>query len=290
MSWEAVRTRLDPEKYELFHFDIPADVQKLASDAPKLDAAFICMHGRGGEDGNVQGMLELLKLPYQGSGVLASALAMNKKISKELYLRAGLCLPQCTALARGDELDLDRFSPWRPLMVKPVHEGSSMGMSRVERMEDLAPAVETAFRYDREVLVEEYVSGTEVTGAVVGLDDLRALPLVEIVPKNSHAFFDFAAKYDAAETDEICPARVSGQVAEAAQQAAVAAHRALGCRGYSRTDMIVSGERVYVLETNTIPGMTVNSLLPKAAAAAGIAFPRLLDMLIEMAMNAAGRR
>jgi D-alanine-D-alanine ligase len=160
-----------------------------------------------------------------------------------------------------------------------------VGLSLVRDSTEIERALERAFYYDREVIVEEYIKGIEVTCGVIGLDDLQVLPLVEIVPKEGHDFFDLQAKYDAAATDEICPARLPAELTFKVQQAALTAHRVLNCRGYSRTDMIISDGVVYVLETNTIPGMTENSLLPKAAKAAGIEFSRLLDVLIDLAMK-----
>ena len=286
MSWEAVRENLDPSRYEIFDYDLKTDLPQLVSDAALLDVALICMHGRGGEDGAVQGLLDLLKLPYQGSGVLGSATAMNKRLSKELYLRAGLTLPKSIVLNRASPIELEAFRDLIPCMVKPAHEGSSGGMSKVEQLESLPEAIADAFKYDEEILVEEFIAGIEVTGAVIGLDELQSLPLIEIVPKGEHIFFDYTAKYDASQTDEICPARISPELTEKAQKAAITAHRALGLRGYSRTDMIIRNGEILVLETNTIPGMTKNSLLPKAASQAGIEFSCLLDLLIEMAFQA----
>ena len=285
-SWKAVRSNLDASKYELFDYDLKTDLHRLVNDSPKLDAAFICMHGRGGEDGTIQGLLELLKLPYQGSGVLASAVGMNKRMTKEVYERAGLTMPRSRVLVKGASTDLRELESWAPCMVKPVHEGSSIGMSLVARPEELEAAIQNGFQYDREVILEEYVAGVEVTGAVLGLEELRPLPLIEIVPLKGHAFFEYSAKYDPAETDEICPARISPELTRAAQQIALTAHRVLGCRGYSRTDMIIRNGEIFVLETNTIPGMTNASLFPKAAREAGIEYPQLLDLLIQMAFTA----
>ncbi len=286
MSWESVKGNLDPNRYELFDYDMKTDLKRLVEDAEFLDAAFICMHGRGGEDGAIQGLLELLKLPYQGSDVLGSATAMNKRLSKELYSRAGLSLPRWRALNRTSPVEMGALRDLIPCMVKPSHEGSSMGMSKVEQLDDLPKAIEDAFVYDDEILVEEYIAGIEVTGAVIGLHDLQALPLIEIVPKGNHIFFDYTAKYDATQTDEICPARISPELTEQAQRVAVRAHRALGLRGYSRTDMIIRDGEVLALETNTIPGMTKTSLLPQAASKAGMEFSYLLDLLIELAFQA----
>jgi len=285
MGWKFIRAHLDPGRYELFDYDTRSDLERLVADAPELDAAFICLHGRGGEDGSIQGLLELLKIPYQGSGVMASAVAMNKCMSKKMYASVGLMIPRWTALVKGQSIEVDVLKEDVPCMVKPVHEGSSVGLSLVRDSTEIERALERAFYYDRKVIVEEYVKGIEVTCGVIGLDELQTLPLVEIVPREGHEFFDLQAKYDPAATDEICPARLPAELVFKAQQAALVAHRALNCRGYSRTDMIISDGVVYVLETNTIPGMTENSLLPKAAKAAGIEFPQLLDLLINLALQ-----
>ena len=170
-------------------------------------------------------------------------------------------------------------------MVKPEHEGSSIGLSIVGEASELKSALELAGKYDRLVLVEKYLEGTEITGAVLGNINPEPLPLVEIIPGDQYGFFNYEAKYKPGATEEICPARLSEAVTHKAQEYAVRAHQALRCRGYSRTDMIVSDDEVYVLETNTIPGMTATSLYPQAAAAAGISFSELLDRLIELALE-----
>jgi len=164
-----------------------------------------------------------------------------------------------------------------------VHEGSSIGVTKAESVEKLAAGLKAAFTYDHRVLVEQFVQGIEVTGGVLGNNELTALPLVEIIPGAHYDFFDYEAKYQPGASTEICPARLPDHLTQKAQAAALAAHRALQCRGYSRTDMIVSGEEVYVLETNTIPGMTATSLFPQAARAMGLSFSQLLDRLIELA-------
>jgi D-alanine-D-alanine ligase len=285
MGWKFIRAHLDPGRYELFDYDPSTDLERLVADAPRLDAAFICLHGRGGEDGSIQGLLELLKIPYQGSGIMASAVAINKRMSKKVFGWAGLTVPSWMALTKDQPIDLEALRKNVPCMIKPVHEGSSVGMSLVRDPDDIEQALQQAFRYDCEALIEEYVKGVEVTGCVIGLKELQVLPLVEIIPGQGHDFFDLHAKYYAAATDEICPARLPVELALKAQQAALTAHRALNCRGYSRTDMIIREDIVYVLETNTIPGMTATSLLPKAAKAAGMGYSQLLDVLIDLALQ-----
>ena len=286
-GWNVVKKHFDPDRFELEHFDLKTDLGVLMTRAPGLDAAFICLHGRGGEDGVLQGFLEQVGLPYQGSGVLASALAMNKQLSKLLFRQAGLHVAADVVVTRSDRVDPD-FVGERlgyPLMVKPLREGSSIGMTLVRDASVLAQALEEAFSYDSHVLIEEYLDGVEITGAVLGNSRIRTLPLVEIIPGRSHEFFDLKAKYTPGATEEICPARVDESITRRAREAALKAHEALGCRGYSRVDMFVCGDDVKVLEVNTIPGMTETSLFPQAALAAGISFSNLLETLVDLALG-----
>jgi D-alanine-D-alanine ligase len=286
-SGEQVYQALDKDKYDIRRYDPRDDLVRLVRDAPGLDIALVIMHGRGGEDGTLQGLLDLLELPYQGSGVLASAMAMNKELSKELYRQAGLKVSRALVLSRKETPDLkaiaDRLG--LPVVIKPVHEGSSIGIAKAGTLEKLASGLEAAFGHDYRVLVEEFLEGVEVTGGVLGNAELTALPLVEIIPSEHYDFFDYEAKYKAGASTEICPARLDEATTRKAQEIALTAHRALRCRGYSRTDMIVQGEDIYVLETNTIPGMTATSLFPQAARAYGLEFPQLLDRLVELALE-----
>ncbi|MEJ5358073.1 MAG: D-alanine--D-alanine ligase [Desulfobacterales bacterium] len=286
-SGRQVLAALDPSRYEVTWYDPRTDLPRLVQDAPKIDAALILLHGPFGEDGTIQGMLDLLGVPYQGSGVLGSAVAMNKIAAKRLYREAGIPVPDDIVLKRSDPLDAGAVIArlGMPLVVKPVTGGSSVGVSVVRRREDLSRALSAAFAHDREVMLECFIEGLEITGAVIGNDELEALPLIEIVPGGGYEFFDYEAKYTAGATEEICPARIDPELASEGMRLAVAAHRALFCRGYSRTDMILRGREIFVLETNTIPGMTATSLLPRAAAAAGIDFGRLLDRLIELSLE-----
>jgi D-alanine-D-alanine ligase len=173
-----------------------------------------------------------------------------------------------------------------PCVVKPASEGSSIGVTIVREQEQLEPALDLAFQYGREALAERFISGIEITGPVLGNDDPQMLPLIEIVP--SREFYDYEAKYTPGATEEIVPARIPEAQAVRARELTLAAHRALGCRGMSRVDMIVASDEVYVLELQTIPGLTDTSLLPRAAEAAGISFPRLVDRLIELALEERG--
>ena len=252
-----------------------------------MDVAFILLHGLYGEDGTIQGFLDLLGLPYQGSGVLGSAVAMDKNLAKTLYKESGLPVPDWE-MAVPEDIEkpgrlLDKLS--LPLIIKPVRQGSSLGMSIAHNKTELAAGIKTAFDFDKEVMVEQYVKGREITVGVLGNAKLTPLPLVEIIPGDEFTFFDYTAKYRAGASIEICPADLPDALTAKAQQYAVTAHQALKLRGYSRTDMMIKGDDLLLLETNTIPGMTPTSLLPQAAAAAGLSFAALLDRLIELALE-----
>jgi D-alanine-D-alanine ligase len=286
-SGAEVRKALDPNRYETTIYDLKDSLPRLVSDAPKIDVALIILHGRYGEDGTVQGLLELLGIPYQGSGVLGSALAMNKRLTKALYRQAGLPVAPDRVIRRGDDRALDSLADklgW-PIVVKPNTEGSSIGIRIAKNSEELSKYIEQAFALDNEILLEEYIKGREITGGVLGNETLQALPIIEIIPAKQYEFFDYEAKYKEKASEEICPADLPESTTRLAQEYALSAHKVLGLRGYSRTDMIVRGEEIILLETNTIPGMTATSLLPQAAQAAGLTFGALLDRLIEMALE-----
>jgi len=286
-SGNQVFEALDKEKYEIIRYDPQTDIARLVADASKIDVALIILHGLYGEDGTVQGLLDLLNIPYQGSGVLGSAIAMNKIISKQLFEKHALPIPEYIIAKKGDTIDpaYCQKQIGLPMVVKPAEGGSSVGMSIVKTEDTLKSALKKAFEYDETVLVESYIKGIEITGGVVGNKDLQALPIIEIIPDEKHDFFDYEAKYTAGITREICPARIDDSLTVQAQTYAKKAHQALSCEGYSRTDMILKDNDIYVLETNTIPGMTPTSLLPQAAHAAGLDFGQLLDRLIELGIE-----
>jgi D-alanine-D-alanine ligase len=286
-SGNQVYEALDHNKYDIIRYDPKSDLPQLVADASKIDAALIILHGPFGEDGTVQGLLDLLDIPYQGSGVLGSALGMNKLASKYLYEKSGLLVPSYLVIGHNDALDTNECARrlGLPLVVKPVGSGSSVGISIVKSEKLLKEAVDKAFVQDAMVLIEAYIDGIELTGGVLGNHPVEALPIIEIVPSESFDFFDYEAKYTTGATNEICPARISDEMTRKAQEIAKTAHEALFCKGYSRTDMILKNQDIYVLETNTIPGMTATSLLPQAAGAAGISFSRLLDRLIELSLE-----
>ena len=264
--------------------------------ASKPDAVFIALHGRDGEDGTVQGLCELLGLPYTGPGVLASALAMDKLRAKTMYRAAGLPTAPWEVLVKAEHeqgtYDQSFFEGLLEKMggkcvVKPSREGSALGVHIVEDAAALAEAVAEAFTHDDELVVEKFVAGVEITVGVLGNEHPEVLPIIEIVPQDSSAFYDFDAKYSAGGASHIIPARLDDATTATCRDFAREAHFALGCTGVSRTDMIVSDKdgTPYLLETNTIPGMTATSLLPDAAARAGLEFGPLCRTLVELALK-----
>jgi D-alanine-D-alanine ligase len=286
-SGDAAFNALDRGKYEVRRFDPRDELDALLQNAEHIDLVLLLLHGHKGEDGCIQGFLDLLGLRYVGSGVLASALAMNKPLSKGLFRSAGLTVPREMVCARGEDMDLhELFSALgRPAVIKPIAEGSSIGLKICSTEEEAGQTIRDILATGQGVLAEEYVRGTEVTCPVLGTRNPEALPVIEIIPREEHQFFNYTAKYVPGASDEICPARLPSDVYAKVQQCAVQAHRVLGCRHLSRTDMIVGDGDIYVLETNTIPGMTENSLFPLSAKTAGISFPMLMDRLIELALE-----
>jgi D-alanine-D-alanine ligase len=261
-SGRAVAKALESLPHAVETFDPATDLAALVRRAKEFDVALVMLHGPGGEDGRLQGLLDLVGLPYQCAGVLGCALAMDKPRAKELFRAAGL-----------------------PVVIKPAREGSSFGISMVRAPEQLDPAITAAFKLDRVILAERLLEGRELTASVVGNRELAALPLIEIIPGGQSTFFDFTAKYTPGASQEICPAQVDPAVTRRVQELAMAAHRALGLKGYSRTDFILTGQGPFALETNTIPGMTETSLMPQAAAAAGMDFPTFIDKLLNLALE-----
>lgn len=260
----------------------------------KVDVVFIAMHGPYGEDGTIQGLLEILDLPYTGSGVEASAVSMNKIRSKEIYIHHRIPTPRYLVFEehewrkkKGKIIERVERRLGYPCVPKPPRLGSSVGIKIPTDRESFVEAVELVFRYDSGVLIEQFISGREITSPVLGnKPGLKpiALPLVEIVPRTS-TYFDYEAKYAPGGSDEITPAGLDEDMTKKAQRLGVKAHQALGCGGLSRTDMILDGDKLYVLETNTIPGLTEASLFPKAARAMGMSLSQLFSHLIEIALT-----
>ncbi|RNL18685.1 D-alanine--D-alanine ligase [Slackia faecicanis] len=263
------------------------DLKRLVEET--FDVAFLALHGKGGEDGTMQGFLETLGIPYTGSGILSNAIAINKGKSKELYESAGLRVAASVLVGRNDVLDdADRQeivdTCGIPCVVKPSTEGSSLGMTIVRDASDLQAALDTALAVDDEAMVEQFIDGIELTVGVMGSDDPTAFPVIQIL-SNDDEFYNYHAKYAAGGSTHICPAPISEEATDQAQGMAVAAHAVLGCKGISRTDIMLDEEgRCWVLETNTLPGMTDTSLIPDAARAVGMDFGDVCEKLIEMAL------
>jgi len=271
-SGNAVLAALTAQGYQAVGIDVGRDLpQRLAAE--KIETAFIALHGRFGEDGSVQGLLELMGIPYTGSGVLASALAINKVFSKVMFSSAGLAVAPYQVLRRGEE---PVISEPLPVVVKPSQEGSSVGVSIVREPGRMEAALAEAFRYDSEILVERFIDGREVQ---VGILEGRAMGAIEIVPKGE--FYDYEAKYTAGMAEHILPARLPAAVYADVLRQGERAHAALGCDCYSRVDFLVNdaGE-CYILEVNTLPGMTDLSLLPEIARGAGIEFADLVVRIL----------
>ena len=247
--------------------------------AEKFDRAFVILHGRYGEDGTIQGALELLGIPYTGSGVLASALAMDKWRTKLLWQAAGIPTPHYELLGAKGDFAAVAARLGLPLMVKPANEGSSIGMSKVRAAADLEEAYALAANYDRVVLAEQFIEGIELTAAVLGGE---ALPLIKL--ETPREFYDYEAKYLAEDTRYIIPCGLAADAERALQRQVLAAFDTLGCSGWGRIDLMLDAAgRPWFIEANTSPGMTDHSLVPMAARHAGLSFEDLVLRILELA-------
>jgi D-alanine-D-alanine ligase len=277
-SGTAVHKALLERGYDAVAIDMDRNLAQLLAKE-SVQVAFICLHGRYGEDGAVQGLLEVMGIPYTGSGVMASALAMNKIFAKRIFHASGLTVAPYRVVTHGEETDLETLGFPLPVVVKPSQEGSSVGVSIVRRAEELQPALEAAFAYDEEILVEQFIGGREIQ---VGILEEGAMGAIEIVPKKE--FYDYEAKYTPGMAEHILPAPLSPGLYNRVLKAGEDAHRALGCCGYSRVDFLVTEkEECYLLEVNTLPGMTALSLLPEIARGAGIGFEELVERILATA-------
>lgn len=275
-SGRAVHNALLGEGLDAVFLDIKDDLCKILSKKA-IDVAFIALHGRFGEDGTVQQMLENAGIPYTGSDVTASRLALDKIASKEIFIKNDIPVPDHIVFKKGglNIKDADRFG--YPVVIKPQYEGSSIGLSVVDRKELLKEALDKAFQYGDRIILEEYIKGRELT---VGILEDKALPVIEIVTRNN--VYDYEAKYKNADTRYLVPAPIDKDAQRRASGLAVSAHKTLGCAAFSRVDMIMDDSgKVFVLEVNTIPGMTERSLLPKAAEAIGLPFGGLCVKILE---------
>lgn len=282
LSGQEVVKNLDKKKYIVKPVVISKDGKGLDQifKTKNIDIVFIAMHGPQGEDGTIQGMLELSGLKYTGSGVLASAIGMDKITFRKIMLLEKIPIPKFVVVKRGENFKhIHKALKRTSYFVKPHDQGSSVGASIVRKQKDLGRALKLAHRFSKLALVDEYIKGIEVTCGVLGNDKPFALPLVEIVPKND--FFDYESKYSESGATEIVPARINKKLTVKIQNMAIKVFKAIGAKGFGRIDFILDkGKNPYVLEINTIPGLTPMSLLPKEAKAAGISYPALLASII----------
>jgi D-alanine-D-alanine ligase len=282
-SGAAVLAALRRRGIDAHGIDVGRDVlAELAAGG--FDRAFIALHGRGGEDGVIQGALETLGLPYTGSGVLASALGMDKRRTKMVWEAAGLPTPGYRLLAQAADLEATAATVGFPVMVKPVHEGSSIGMARADGLAELRRAWEAARAFDREVIAERWVTGEEYTAAILGRQVLPAIRLV-----TPRGFYDYQAKYHDEHTQYLCPCGLSADAESEIAALALAAFDAVGATGWGRVDLLRDPEgRSWLLEVNTVPGMTSHSLVPMAARTAGIPFDALCERILASALDTGG--
>ena len=252
--------------------DLPAQLRGVGAEV-----AFICLHGRYGEDGTVQGLLEMMQIPYTGSGVMSSSMVMDKVVTKQILLYHEISTPGFVAYRSGDDRS-DLFKRCRhfPLVVKPAREGSTIGISIAQDRTELEAGLEEALKHDDLVLIEDYIQGDEITVSILNNE---SLPIIQIVPKSG--FYDYESKYTPGHTEYLLPAPLEAVLYNRLQETSVAACKVLACRGAARVDFMVREREFFCLEVNTIPGMTATSLLPKAAAEAGISFNELVMQILE---------
>lgn len=280
---------LQEKGYQVETLDLGnGNIDQIKQSAP--DVVFIALHGQNGEDGTVQGYLELLGIPYTGSGVATSAICMDKILTKKLLGYDGLPTADyvviekngfCESGLRVDSL-MDNFG--LPLVIKAATQGSSIGTYIVRSREEVLPAILEAFEFDNQVLVEKFIAGVLLTVSILGNNDPLVLPIIEIVAQNE--FYDYESKYTPGMSDHIIPARISAEVAQRVNQISEQAYRLMGCRGFARVDVMVDQQgQPYILELNTIPGLTETSLVPDAARAVGIDYPELIERLVNLALQ-----
>lgn len=290
-SGEAVYQALLAAGYnDVIKIDVgPTLVEQLKEK--RIELAFLALHGKYGEDGTIQGLLEMLDIPYTGSGVLASALAINKIAAKKMFHLAGIPTPAFTVVTRREVQNqgLEQAAARAlqevgvPAVVKANTQGSTIGISFVHEEEKISAAIQSALEFDQDVLIEEFISGMEVTASVLGNHDPVALPLIEITSVTG--IYDYQAKYTPGMSDHIIPPRLPEELQNKIKELAVKAFLALGCRGLGRVDFMVQDHQIYALEINTLPGMTATSLFPDAAKHAGMDFPKLADRIVKLAQE-----
>lgn len=288
-SGEGIANALKSRGYNVKKIDYTS--KDFIAELNDIDVVYIALHGKYGEDGRIQGLLDILEIPYTGSGVLASALAMNKVKSKRIFDYNGIRIAKDLLLTSNEETEVEikkiteKFD--FPVVVKPNQEGSTIGLSIVNNVDDLRSAINNSFQFDNEVLVEEFVSGTEVTVAILDTEnEIKALPIIEIIP-NKNQYYDYESKYAPGGSDHIIPARIHANTEAILKEWAIEAHKSLGCETLSRVDFIIpnDGSKPVILEVNTLPGMTETSLYPDAARAIGLSYEDITSLFVETTLN-----
>lgn len=256
--------------------------ENIAKDLEGFDIAYNALHGKYGEDGCIQGLLELMKIPYTGCGVMSSAVCMNKEYTKKVLSSAGLPLIKSVLISKGDNLYEKVKSLKYPMMVKPVSEGSSLGMAKVSNADELVKAVFEASKYKQDIMIEEYLEGISTTVGILEKDN--KLVATEILEFRTHTeWYDYEAKYTKGMTEFIIPAELSDEMTQKVKDISIQAFKVCGCSGVSRVDFLITEDTPYILEVNTSPGMTDTSDLPAQAAAMGISYDELVEIILQSA-------
>lgn len=279
---------LDNNADKLEFNTLPTDIIK--DEIRKVDVIFLALHGAMGEDGKIQSLFEMLNIPYTGSGILASALGMDKQRCRLFIAQHDITTPKTIVIQKDTSFSevekmIEEFIDY-PCVVKPNQSGSSIGINLVKNSLALSEAINEARKHDSIILVEEYIQGREITCAIIGntnQQNLIAFPPVEIIPE--HDFFDFQSKYESTKTQEICPAEITNELTEEIKKISLVIHKALGCNGLTRCDFILKNNTFYFLEINTAPGLTAQSLCPKAALAYGWSIDELMDKIVTLALE-----
>lgn len=275
-SGQAVLVALQQQGIDAHPIDVDQTVSKQLL-SQQFDRAFVVLHGRGGEDGEIQGLLQTLHIPYTGSGITGAVMSMNKRISKLIWQQQSLPTAKFVSLSKTTDTEQLLSSLGLPLIIKPVNEGSSIGMSKVTEAESLSAAIALAFQYDDDVIAEQWIHGMEYTISIL---EEEALPVIRL--KTPHAFYDFDAKYQANTTEYHCPCGLDAETEFACQSLALEAFQALGMQGWGRIDVMANQQgEFFLLEANSVPGMTDHSLVPMAAKQAGLSFQQLVWRILQ---------
>ncbi|MGB9694443.1 MAG: D-alanine--D-alanine ligase family protein [Caldisericaceae bacterium] len=285
-SGRAIFNSLKGQGFEALEFDFRGSIEPIIEQF-KPDVVFIALHGIPGEDGTVQGMLEIANVAYTFSGVLQSSLCMNKLFTKLVFRQIGIKTPNFISLRRGDSLTFEKASEELnspKVVVKPVDQGSAIGVGIVDNEAGFNDAIREAFKLSSKIIIEEFIKGTEITVTVIGnYPNIKVLPIIEIIP--THSFYDFYSKYTPGKSTHRIPAKISAKAYKKAEEFAFSIYKDFELRDLARIDMIVDNEDVFVLEVNTIPGFTETSLVPDSARAAGLSFDELTSFIVGEALS-----